>query len=239
MSDYTKIKESFFKLEKELKISFRNKDLLVQAFCHRSFVNENKYLGLKNNERLEFLGDAVLELIVTEYIFLNFSGKSEGVLTNWRAALVNTKTLSKTAKKIGFDKFILLSKGQKKDKGKAMQCILAGNFEAFLGALYLDQGYKKCDAFIKKYLLGQLPEIIKNHLVRDSKSLFQEKTQENERITPIYRVIKEWGPDNARHFVVGVYLKNHLVSQGEGLSKKEAEEVAAKRALKLKNYFIK
>ena len=231
MSDYTKIKENFFKLEKKLNINFKNKDLLVQAFCHRSFVNENKYLGLKNNERLEFLGDAVLELIVTEYIFLNFSSKSEGVLTNWRAALVNTKALSKTAKKVGFDKFILLSNGQRKDKGKAMQCILAGNFEAFLGALYLDQGYKKCDAFIKKYLLGQLPEIIANHLARDSKSLFQEKAQEKEKITPVYKVLKEWGPDNARHFIVGVYLENNLVAKGEGLSKKEAEEAAAKEAL--------
>ena len=231
MADYEKIKNNFLKLEKELKISFRNKDLLIQAFCHRSFVNENKFLDLKNNERLEFLGDAVLELIVTEHIFLNFPTKSEGILTNWRAALVNTKTLSRTARKIGFDKYILLSKGQKRDKGKAMQCILAGNFEAFLGALYLDQGYKKCDAFIKKYLLGQLPDIIKKHLVRDSKSLFQEKVQEKNKITPIYKVLKEWGPDNKRHFIIGVYLGERLIAKGEGLSKKEAEEDAAKKAL--------
>lgn len=227
--------KEFSKLEKKLNADFEDKKLLTQAFCHRSYLNENPGCGLENNERLEFLGDAVLELVVTEFLYQKYPENSEGELTNWRASLVNAKILSEIAKEIGFNDYILLSKGEEKETGKARQYILANTFEAFVGALYLDRGYKACEDFIGKYLLFRLPEIIEKKLFKDAKSQFQEESQETEGITPNYKVIKEWGPDHARHFIVGVYLKEKLVAQGEGSSKQEAELAAAEEALKVKN----
>jgi len=226
----------FSKLEKKIGLNFKKKDLLTQAFCHRSYLNENPNSNLENNERLEFLGDAVLELIVTEYLFEKYPKKSEGELTNWRAALVNAKMLSEIARELRFNDYLLLSKGEAKEMGKARQYILANTFEALVGAAYLDSGYKKCRDFLRKNLIVKLPEIIEKGLFKDAKSRFQEEAQERTGITPTYKVIKEWGPDHAKHFIIGVFLNNELVADGEGSSKQEAELEAAKNALEVKGW---
>ncbi|MCD6148948.1 ribonuclease III [bacterium] len=227
---------NFDVLEKNLNLQFKNKDLLIQAFCHRSYLNENPDFRLGNNERLEFLGDAVLELVVTEDIFKNYPKESEGTMTSWRSALVNAKMLSEIASRLNFNDFLLLSKGESKESGKARQYILANTFEAFIGALYLDQGYNACQDFIRKHLIVKLPEIIKKGLFKDAKSRFQEVAQEREGITPSYRVLKEWGPDHAKVFVVGVFLGEELVAKGRGSSKQEAQEEAAQKAFQVKGW---
>ena len=228
--------KDFSKLEKKLDIEFKNKDLLMQAFCHRSYLNENPKFHLEHNERLEFLGDAVLELAVTESLYERYPKENEGELTSWRAALVNSESLARTAKELDFNDFLLLSRGEGKDTGKARNFILANAFEAFIGSLYLDQGFKPCLEFIKKHLLIQLSEIIKKGLFRDSKSHFQEEAQEKAGITPIYKVLHESGPDHAKHFEIGVFLGQNIVAQGEGFSKQEAEAQAAANALKAKKW---
>jgi ribonuclease-3 len=228
--------KDFELLEKQLKIKFKKKELLIQAFTHRSFLNENPSFYLAHNERMEFLGDAVLELVVTEYLFGKYPQKPEGELTNWRASLVNAKILSDIGRDMNFNEFLLLSKGEAKELGKARQYILANTFEAFIGALYLDQGYKPCQKIIEKHLLKELPRILEKQLFRDAKSLFQEQSQEKEGVTPIYQVVKEWGPDHAKSFVIGVFLKDELIAKGEGSSKQEAEEAAAKKALEAKGW---
>ena len=226
----------FSSLEKKLKIKFKKKDLLIQAFIHRSFLNENPDFHLAHNERLEFLGDAVLGLIVTEYLFLKYPKKSEGELTGWRAALVNADMLAQISQEVGFNEFLLLSKGESKELGKARHYILANTFEAFVGSLYLDKGYDTCQKFINKYLIKELPRILEGHLFKDSKSLFQEQAQERVGVTPTYRIIKDWGPDHAKHFVIGVFLKEELVAEGTGSSKQEAEVAAAQKALAIKKW---
>lgn len=208
----------------------------MQAFCHRSYLNENPKFHLEHNERLEFLGDAVLELIITGYLYQNYPKKPEGDLTNWRAALVNSKMLAQVAQELDLNGFLLLSRGEVKATGKARQCILANTFEALIGALYLDQGYDICQKFITKHLTGRLSHIIEAGLYKDSKSLFQEEAQEKTGITPIYQVLKEKGPDHVKHFIVGVFLSKELVAEGEGFSKQEAEEAAAKKALEVKKW---
>lgn len=223
-------------LEKKLKVKFKNKDLLTQAFTHRSYLNENPQFGISNNERLEFLGDAVLELAVTENLFQKYPQKPEGELTSWRAALVNAKILSRIAKDLEFNDFLLLSRGEAKETGKARQYILANTFESFVGSLYLDQGYKPCQKFIEKYVIRELPAILESQLYKDAKSRFQEEAQEKVGITPTYRVQKEWGPDHAKHFVIGVFLRDELVAEGQGSSKQEAEEAAARKALEIKHW---
>ena len=228
--------KEFEVLEKKLGLNFHNKDLLMQAFAHRSYLNENPDFKLEHNERLEFLGDAVIELIVTEHLYKEYPEKSEGDLTNWRAALVNAKMMTSCAEELGFNDFLLLSKGEKKEEGKARAYILANTFEALLGALYLDSGYKPCDEFVKKYLLKKLAEIIKDGSYKDSKSKFQEQAQERVSLTPNYKVLKETGPDHDKIFVVGVYLGGDLVAEGKGSSKQEAEEAAAELALEVKNW---
>ncbi|MDD5145837.1 MAG: ribonuclease III [Candidatus Pacebacteria bacterium] len=228
--------KDFSKLEKQLGVEFKNKNLLTQAFCHRSYLNENPDSGLENNERLEFLGDAVLELVVTEYLYEKYPKQSEGELTNWRAALVNAKMLSEIAKKLGFNDFILLSHGEAKELGKARQYILANTFEAFIGAIYLDRGYKICQDFVKKNVVRELPEIIEKGLFKDAKSRFQEVAQEITGITPTYKVLEEWGPDHEKHFIIGVFLGEELVAKGEGSSKQEAELEAAKEGLEVKHW---
>ena len=228
--------KDFSLFEDSLGIAFKNKDLLTQAFVHRSYLNENPKFHLRHNERLEFLGDAVLELAVTEYLFATYPEKSEGELTNWRAALVNAKILSVIAQKAGLNEFLLLSRGEAKETGKARQFILANTFEAFVGAMYLDRGYEICKDFIDKYVLAELPRIIENGLFRDAKSRFQEEAQERVSVTPSYRVLKETGPDHAKLFIVGVFLKESLAAEGKGSSKQEAEEDAAKNALEARGW---
>jgi ribonuclease III len=225
----------FSTLEKKLNTEFKNKALLEQAFCHRSYLNENPGFHSDHNERLEFLGDAVLELVVTEHLFKEYNNP-EGEMTNWRAALVNAITLSGIAQELGFGDYLLLSKGEAKDTGKARQYILANTIEAFFGALYLDQGYEKCKVFIVDNIIKELPQILKQGLHRDAKSHFQEMAQEKTRITPTYKVIKDWGPDHAKNFVVGVFLDKEMVAEGEGSSKQEAEESAARNGLQIKHW---
>jgi len=228
--------KDFSILEKNLDLNFKNKDLLMQAFAHRSYLNENPNFKLDHNERLEFLGDAVMELIVTEHLYKDYPDKPEGELTNWRAALVNAKMLTQVAEEIGFNDFLLLSKGEAKETGKARAYILANTFEALLGALYLDQGYSATDNFLKKYLLPRLAMVIKTGSYKDSKSKFQEEAQDKEGITPSYKVLKESGPDHEKQFIVGVFLGEKIIAEGDGSSKQEAEESAAKNALKIKNW---
>lgn len=223
-------------LQKLLGVNFKNKDLLVQAITHRSYINEHKDFKLDHNERLEFLGDAVLELVVTEYLYYNFPNP-EGELTNWRASLVNRTSLAETALLFNLENFLLMSKGESKDKNpKSRQYILANAMEAIIGAVYLDQGIKKVAVFIKKHIIFKLDNILKNKLYIDPKSEFQEKSQEKQGITPTYKVINSSGPDHAKKFVVGVFLGDNLIAQGEGLSKQEAQTIAAKKALKIKNW---
>ncbi len=222
--------------EKKLGLSFKNKDLLTQAFVHRSYLNENPEFNLDQNERLEFLGDAVLELVVTEFLYKEYPGKAEGELTNWRAALVNAKMLTSVAEELGFNDFLLLSRGETKELGKARQYILANTFEALIGAMYLDSGYQICDTFLKNYLLKKLPQIITSGSYKDAKSHFQEQAQDKDGITPVYKITKEWGPDHKKKFTVGVYLNQNLITEGEGYSKQEAEEQAARKALEIKNW---
>lgn len=228
--------KDFSPLESSLSLSFDNKDFLVQAFTHRSYLNENPDSGLQQNERLEFLGDAVLELAVTENLYQQYPDKPEGELTTWRAALVNAKILSEIAKSLRFNDFLLLSRGEGQEEGKARDYILANAMEAFIGALYLDQGLKVCEKFIVQHILSRLPVILEDKLFEDAKSRFQELAQEKTGVTPTYQVLEEWGPDHEKHFRVGVVLQSEIVAEGRGTSKQEAEQDAASQALKKKNW---
>ena len=228
--------EDFSILEKKLNLSFKKKDFLIQAFTHRSYLNENPDFHLSHNERLEFLGDAVLELVVTHYLYLKYPNDHEGMLTNWRASLVNTEILAKIAYKLKFHDFLLVSKGEKREIYKAKASILANVFESFVGALYLDQGYNSCKNFIEQHLLVELDEIIEKGLYKDDKSKFQEMAQEKTGITPEYKVIREVGPDHKKIFTLGVFLEEILIAEGTGASKQKAEEEAAKKALEIKKW---
>ena len=223
------------KLEKKLGIKFKDKNLLEQAFVHRSYLNENPSLKIEHNERLEFLGDAVLELVATRHLFNNYSN-SEGELTCWRAALVNSKMLSEVGSRLGFNDYLLLSKGEQNDSGRARQFILGNTFEAVVGAIYLDQGFEKAEEFIKNNLLSELPRVLKEKLYQDPKSYFQEKAQGYLGITPNYELIKEQGPDHNKTFEIGVYLEDDLIATGKGPSKQTAQEQAASKALKKKGW---
>lgn len=226
----------FSDFEKKIKVTFKDKDLLKQAFTHRSYINENGATAISHNERLEFLGDAVLELIVTDFLYKKYPMYTEGELTALRSALVNAVIISEIASKIEMNDYLLLSKGEAKDYGKARQYILANTYEALVGAIYLDQGYDVADKFIAKTLLPQTEEIVKKKLWRDAKSLVQEKAQEFVSITPMYRVLHEAGPDHDKHFTVGIYFGKDLIGEGKGKSKQEAEQKAAEAALKIKNW---
>ena len=217
-------------------VQFNNKNLLEQAFIHRSFINENPRSGLEHNERLEFLGDAVLELIVTEYLYSEYPHHNEGDLTAYRSALVNAVTLGGVADSLSFNDLLRLSKGEAKDVSRARSSILADAYEAFVGALYLDQGYDTVKSFIMKTLLGKTDEIIRKGLYRDAKSFVQEKSQELYGVTPSYRVLHEEGPDHDKIFRVGIYFNDDLIAEGEGKSKQEAETGAARSALEKKGW---
>lgn len=228
--------ENISELEKKLKVKFKDKNILVQSLVHRSYLNENPSFHLDHNERLEFLGDAVLELVVTENLYANYPNP-EGELTNWRASIVNAKMLAKMAQSLEIEKFLYLSRGEAKDRdSKARQYILANAFEAIIGAIYLDRGYKTVQKFIKATVLEELPYIIKNLLYIDPKSKFQEKSQEIFGITPTYKVLSENGPDHNKTFEVGLYLQEEMVSRGVGSSKREAQENAAVEGLKEKGW---
>ena len=226
----------FSDFEKKTGVIFKDKNLLKQAFIHRSYINENGASALSHNERLEFLGDAVLELVVTDFLYKKYPNYTEGELTAVRSALVNAIIISEIAGEVGMNDYLLLSKGEAKDFGKARQYILANTYEAFIGAMYLDQGYKVADEFIAKTLLPKTEEIVKKKLWRDAKSLVQEKAQEFVSVTPLYKVLHESGPDHDKHFTVGIYFGKELITEGKGKSKQEAEQSAALSALKLKNW---
>ena len=220
-------------MEDSIKLKFKNKDLLIQSLTHRSYLNEHPNSSLCHNERLEFLGDAVLELIVTQYLYKNYQNP-EGELTNWRASLVNAKTLSELAKNLNLDQYLYLSRGEAKDKGRAREYILADSFEALIGAIFLDQGLEKTRKFITEKLISKLPYILEHKLYIDPKTRFQELSQDKFKITPTYKVLEEKGPDHAKHFKVGVFLKDDLIAKGDGMSKQDAQAKAAENALKSK-----
>ncbi len=223
------------KLEEKIKINFENLDLLRTAVTHRSYLNENRSYRLDHNERLEFLGDAVLELVVTDYLYQNYPNP-EGELTNWRAALVNKEMLSKVSRELNVENFLLMSRGEARDTGRARDYLIANAIEAIIGAIYLDQGYEKARDFITENILSRLDEVIKSKAYLDPKSNFQEEAQARAGVTPNYRVLSESGPDHDKKFVVGVYLEDEEVAQGEGSSKQEAQRNAAKEGLKVKGW---
>lgn len=213
-----------------LGLTFTNPALLQEALTHRSYLNENKTAG-NHNERLEFLGDAVLELATTNFLFHKFPSKPEGDLTAFRAALVNTYSLAETAEALGMNDMLMLSKGESKDTGRARQIILANAFEALLGALYLDQGFADVEAFLAQHLYPKIDDIIAKRAYQDSKSHFQEIAQDKRSITPTYKTLEERGPDHDRIFTVGVFLGTEEIARGDGKSKQEAEQAAAQAAI--------
>jgi ribonuclease III len=231
------MKKELTKLEKDLKIKFKNEDLLQQAFVHRSYLNEHPDFKLGHNERLEFLGDAVLELVVTEYLFKRFPGDQEGKLTNLRASMVNTQMLAHLSEELGLQNFLFLSRGEEKDQNKkARESILANTFESLVGATYLDQGIIVVKKFLEKIFDEKIPHIYENLLYVDPKSRFQELSQEKYSVTPHYRVIEEEGPDHDKTFTVGVYVDKDLIAKGKGGSKQIAQVDAAKKGLKKKKW---
>jgi len=219
-------------LENKLDVRFKNKNLLIQALTHPSYKNEHPQCK-GDNERLEFLGDAVLELVVSDFLCHKFPEKPEGELTVIRAGLINYQNLSKVAEKLGLFSYLFLSKGQRKEKGKARESVVSDALEAIIAAIYLDQGYAKSREFIQKNILINLDEIIEKQLYRDSKSCLQELVQEEMKVTPYYRVLQEQGPDHKKMFESGVYFGDKLFATGKGYSKQEAEEKAAQNALNI------
>jgi ribonuclease III len=221
---------------RKLELSFSNIELLTEALTHRSYLNEHReYVG-SHNERLEFLGDAVLELAVTDFLFKKFPLKPEGELTSYRAALVNTVSLAESAQTLGINTFLLLSKGESKDTGKARDVILADAFEAIIGAVFLDAGYASAEAFIARTIFGKIDAVIEKRSYQDAKSRFQEVAQEKKGITPRYETLSEIGPDHAKRFTVGVFLAEDEVARGTGQSKQEAEQAAAEAGLTARSW---
>ena len=220
-------------LEKNIGYVFKDKDVLKEALTHRSYLNENPKWGHQDNERLEFLGDAVLELTVTDELYKRFPDYKEGQMTGLRAALVNYQMLAEVSKSFSLEKFVLLSRGEARDTGRARDVILANAIEAVIGALFLDSGLAAVKKFVNKFVMSHLAEVIRGGLYKDAKSLLQEKIQETTKVTPIYKVLSETGPDHAKVFEVGVYVGSKLLAKGVGHSKQEADLDAAKNALTL------
>lgn len=213
-----------------LGFEFENIQLLITALTHRSYVNEHKKSVSEHNERLEFLGDAVLELVVTDYLFRNFS-ESEGILTSWRASLVRTESIGAAGEKLGYEKLIRMSRGEKQGSDRARQQIMANSFEAVIGAIYLERGYEDAEKFVNKHIISKLDDILASGSWRDAKSHLQEVAQRFDGHTPQYRVLNEVGPDHDKLFTLGVFVNNRLMGQGEGPSKQIAQQNAAKAAL--------
>jgi ribonuclease III len=223
-------------LQKVLGVSFKDPMVLLSAVTHRSYLNEHREANWEHNERLEFLGDAVLELVVTDHLFKKYPEKPEGELTAVRAALVNTNSLALASELLGVNRFLLMSKGEAKDEGRARQYILANVFESCIGAIYLDLGYDAAKEFIAGRLFGNTENIVKKRLWQDAKSRFQELSQEKASITPTYETVSQDGPDHDRIFTVGVFLRHEKVAEGKGRSKQEAEQQAAEVAVKAKGW---
>lgn len=230
------LEADLLQLQTILGVTFSNPLHLLSAITHRSYLNEHKEASWEHNERLEFLGDAVLELVVTDYLFSKYPEKPEGELTAVRAALVNTNSLAVASELLGVNKFLLMSKGESKDEGRARQYILANVFESCIGAIYLDQGYDAAKMFIASRLFPNTENIVKKRLWQDAKSRFQELAQEKASITPTYETISQDGPDHDRVFTVGVFLRHEKVAEGKGRSKQEAEQQAAQAAVAAKQW---
>lgn len=226
----------FAGVEEILHIKIEDKSLFQTAFTHRSYLNEHQDYSLPSNERLEFLGDAVLQLVSSKYLYNKYPDQPEGKLTNYRAATVCTTSLAEESERLNYGKFLLLSNGEDQSGGRTSEYILANTFEAVLGALYIEKGIEFCHKFIEKELLYKIEDIVKNELYKDPKSKFQEKAQELRGITPNYEVLESWGADHERTFKVGVYLEKQLYGEGIGSSKQKAQQEAAQNALdKLEN----
>ncbi|MCA9365264.1 ribonuclease III [Candidatus Kaiserbacteria bacterium] len=230
------IETDLSELQTVLGVQFNNVALLKSAITHRSYLNEHREANWDHNERLEFLGDAVLELVVTDFLFNKYEDKPEGELTAIRAALVNTNSLSSASEALGVNKFLLMSKGESKDEGRARQYILANVLEAFIGAIYMDQGYDAAQTFIAGQLFKHTERIVSKRLWQDPKSRFQELSQEHASITPTYETVSQEGPDHDRVFTVGVFLRHEKIAEGTGRSKQEAEQKAAEAGIVAKGW---
>ncbi|MBI4093687.1 ribonuclease III [Candidatus Kaiserbacteria bacterium] len=226
----------FSSFEQKIEYTFKNRALLEQAFTHRSYLNENRELEREHNERLEFLGDAVLELVVTEFLYEKYPAKPEGDLTAYRAALVNTQSISEAGTKLGMNEFLLLSRGESRDTGRARQIILANAFEALIGAIYLDAGYKESQRFIAEQLFHKTDDVVSKRLWQDAKSRLQEIAQGTVGVTPTYELSSQSGPDHDKRFVVAARIGDERIATGEGHSKQEAEQDAAQKALAAKGW---
>lgn len=229
---YSQLKGLLTVLERKIRVKFKNKELLHTVFVHKSYINEHKKEIKEDNERMEFLGDAVLELVTTEYLYETFTDTGEGKLTSFRSALVKGKHLAKVARELKLGEYLLLSHGEEKSGGHDKDFLLANTLEALIGAIYLDRGFKTAHKFIGTFILTNLSEILRKGLHVDSKSLFQELAQDRLNITPIYNVLSQSGPDHNKVFEVGAFIGEELVGKGKGSSKQNAEQEAAKDALK-------
>lgn len=230
------ITQHLSKLSALIGVQFENQEYLLSAITHRSYLNEHRDAKQEHNERLEFLGDAVLELVVTDYLFNKYPDKPEGELTSVRAALVNTISLSESSQKLGVNDYLLMSKGEAKDTGRARQYILANAFEALIGAIYRDKGYEAAKDFIAGHLFEKTDRIVAKRLWQDPKSRFQELAQEHHSVTPTYDTLGQEGPDHDRIFTIGVFLGKEKIAEGQGRSKQEAEQEAAERAIEEKGW---
>lgn len=217
--------------KEKLGYDFENIDLLVTALTHRSYLNEHKKSASEHNERLEFLGDAVLELVTTDFLFSNYD-KPEGILTAWRSALVRTESIGAAGERLGYEKLIRMSRGEKQGSARARQQILANAFEATTGAIYLDKGYEAARKYITDNILSTLPQILEEESWRDPKSYLQEISQARDGFTPIYKVLKEDGPDHDKNFTLGVFVGDKKMGEGEGPSKQTAQQEAAREAIR-------
>jgi len=232
----------YAELEKKIHVDFNDLSLIDKAFVHKSYMNEHRELKSEHNERLEFLGDAVLELVVTDYLYKKYPEEEEGVLTNWRSALVKGKHLAEISSELDLGLYLYLSRGEERSGGRKKNYILANTLEALIGAMYLDQGYQNAHKFIDAFILKRLDEILKKGLHIDAKSRFQEIAQEEIGLTPEYRLVKEEGPDHDKSFIMGAYIGEEFIAEGKGSSKQKAEQEAASAALKAKqweNYQLK
>lgn len=228
--------DKYLEFEKKFNLDFKDKGLLEQAFIHRSFINENKSYPRDHNERLEFLGDAVLELVITDFLFKKFPETKEGVLTAYRSSLVRTESISRAARDMGMNNLLRLSKGESRDQGKARDYILANTFESFIGAVYLDQGYESAKQIIADTLFENIEDIIKEGSWKDAKSYVQEKAQEQYSETPRYELVSSEGPDHDKEFVMAIYFGNKKIAEGMGNSKQKAQQDAAKKAIALESW---
>lgn len=224
---------NYEKIEKNLGITFKDRSLLDIALTHRSYLNEHRDASLQNNERIEFLGDAVLELVISSYLFRTYKDKPEGDLTNIRAAVVRTESLAEESRKLGLGEFLRMSKGEEESGGKDKDYLLANTFEAVLGAIYEDQGFEVCKEYLSRTILKKVANIVDNNLYIDPKTQAQEIIQAEFKVTPVYEVVKEEGPDHDKKFTVALKIKNKAVATGIGSSKQKAEEEAAQNTVNL------